>query len=353
MTPRLLPWLITLLAACGSAGVEGDTGTAAAPVPQPADAITKTTENGPVKATVALWPSTPALGDSIYLRFTVNAPAGVQVEAPFQDAGDQRLGRFRIVGFDQDTRRDGSGGTTHEQTYTLEAQISGRHRVPPLRLEMLDTRAGAPGRGSGSTAAVQELLTDEIAVVVAPVDAAAADAALAPALDGLPETVGGTSWAVMLGLVSGVAVLGAGSILALRAYRTRRRVEAQRSAYDDAVAQLRSLADGGAPDAAGADAWFVALSAIVRRYVEQRYDIRAPDLTTEEFLVVAASRSELREAHRQLLVQFLEGCDRVKFAGYRPDAEESLATLAAARGFVEDTRLAVAVAGARGAVEAA
>ena len=49
-----------------------------------------------------------------------------------------------------------------------------------------------------------------------------------------------------------------------------------------------------------------------------------------------------------LLTLFLERCDRVKFAGYRPDTEESLATLKAARGFVEDTRLrepiAVAVA---------
>jgi hypothetical protein len=48
------------------------------------------------------------------------------------------------------------------------------------------------------------------------------------------------------------------------------------------------------------------------------------------------------------LTSFLERCDRVKFAGYRPDADESLATLKAARGFVEDTRLrepiAVAVA---------
>ena len=45
------------------------------------------------------------------------------------------------------------------------------------------------------------------------------------------------------------------------------------------------------------------------------------------------------EPYRVLLSQFLERCDRVKFAGYRPDAEESLATLGAARGFVEDTRL--------------
>jgi len=92
----------------------------------------------------------------------------------------------------------------------------------------------------------------------------------------------------------------------------------------------------------------VALSAIVRHYLEQRYEIRAPELTSEEFLQVATARPELSADHRGLLCSFLERCDRVKFAGYRPDADESLATLKAARGFVEDTRLrepiAVAVA---------
>ena len=82
-------------------------------------------------------------------------------------------------------------------------------------------------------------------------------------------------------------MLGSGSILLMRNLRARRRVEAQRSAYDVAVTQLRSLADRGAPDADGADDWFVELSAIVRRYLEQRYEIRAPELTTEEFLLVA------------------------------------------------------------------
>ena len=74
-------------------------------------------------------------------------------------------------------------------------------------------------------------------------------------------------------------------------------------------------------------------------YLEQRYDIRAPELTTEEFLQVAsrAARADGRASHAALA--FLERCDRVKFAGYRPDAEESIDTLAAARAFVEDTRL--------------
>ncbi|MDQ3366025.1 MAG: hypothetical protein M3680_11410 [Myxococcota bacterium] len=305
------------------------------------DAITKTVEHGPVKATVKVWPPQPTLGDTIYVRLEVEAPAGISIDAPFQEAGDQRLGRFKVLGFVRDTARRPGGGQLHEQTYTLEAQTSGRHRVPPLRLEMLDGRSAA---GSGEQAKPQEILTDEIPLEIAPVKTEAVDAALRPARGTLDPDVGGTSWTLVLGLVSVGLIAISGGVLLVRGLRARRRIEQQRSAYEDAVAQLRALEDRGAPDAATADSWFVALSAIVRTYLEKRYGIRAPELTTEEFLQhVADVRIDgsvgLSAEHRALLVQFLERCDRVKFAGYRPDAEESLATLAAARGFIEDTRL--------------
>jgi hypothetical protein len=134
-------------------------------------------------------------------------------------------------------------------------------------------------------------------------------------------------------------VIGSGTVLALRAVAARRKVAKQKSAYDDAVAKLRALESRGAPAAEQADAWFVELSAIVRSYLERRYEIRAPELTTEEFLLVATRASALTAEHRGMLTSFLERCDRVKFAGYRPDADESIATLAAARGFIEETRL--------------
>ncbi len=336
------------LAACGGGGAPG--AEQAAEVAPPADAITKVTEQGPVKATVRVWPARPSLGDPIHLRLEIESPAGISIEAPFQEAGDQRLGRFRVIAFDRDTRHNPGGGQVQEQTYTLEAFSSGRHRIPPLRLEMIDARQGGSGPGSGSGGAAdarskpQELLTEEIPLEVAPVKAEAANADLAPPRGELEVRVGGTSPVAVLGVVSFALVLGAGGILLLRALRARRRIQLQRSAYDEAVSALRALEDRGAPDAAAADAWFVELSAIVRRYLEQRYEIRAPELTTEEFLQVATARPELSGEHRGLLSSFLERCDRVKFAGYRPDAEESLATLAAARGFVEDTRLRLAEA---------
>jgi hypothetical protein len=217
---------------------------------------------------------------------------------------------------------------------------------------MTDARGSAAGKP-------QEVLTDEVPLEIAPLPAEAANAPLKPAFGELDPRVGGIGWGSLLGIASLVAIVGSASVLGWRAWRARRRIERQRSAYDEAVAQLHDLELAGPPDDTRADAWFVALSAIVRRYLEQRYEIRAPELTTEEFLLVATARPELSGEHRALLTSFLERCDRVKFAGYRPDADESLATLKAARGFVEDTRLrepiAVAVArqGGQGSGKAA
>ncbi len=324
--------ICALLVACG--GTDDVTSPETVSLEPAKDAIAKTVENGPVKATVKVWPAKPSLGDPIYARLEVEAPAGISIDAPFQEAGDQRLGRFKVVGFTRDTQHKGSG-TLHVQTYTLEAQTSGKHRIPPLRLEMIDAR------GSGDKAKPQEVLTDEVPLEVAPVKTEAVDAQLEAARGKLDPDVGGTSWVWILGIASFSLVVGSGTILALRAMRARRRIEKQRSAYDEAVAHLHALERRGAPDATAADAWFVELSSIVRTYLEKRYEIRAPELTTEEFLQVATARPELREEHRGLLRQFLERCDRVKFAGYRPEADESLASLAAARGFIEDTRLQV------------
>ena len=299
------------------------------------DAIAKTTENGPVKATVTVWPPKPTLGDPIYLRLDVDAPAGVSIDAPFQEAGDQRMGRFKVTGFSRDTQRKPDGGLHERQTYTLEAPTSGKHRVPPLRLEMVDAR---PGQGS-ETGKTQEILTDEVPIEVAPVKQEAIAAELKPHPGTLDENVGGPPW-LWIGLGAGLlALLGIGGVAMWRVLGTKRRIAEQRSAYEDAIAALSGLQKRGAPGADDADAWFVELSSIVRTYLEGRYEIRAPELTTEEFLQEASRAKELTAEHRAQLMAFLERCDRVKFAGYRPDPAESIATLDAARGFVEDTRL--------------
>ena len=329
--------VLAVVAACGNASVL-DSGQPAKTTPT-SDALKKTSENGPVKATVTVWPPKPSLGEPIYLKLDIEAPAGISVDAPFQEAGDQRLGRFKIVGFVRDTQRKPDGSQHQEQTYTLEAPTSGKHRVPPLRLEMVDARGDA-GSAAGKP---QEILTEEVSIDIAPVSTEATDAKLRAVAGKLDPEVGGTPW-LLIGILGGGAIaLGAGSLLLWRMWSARRRIAVKTSAYEEAIGKLRALEVRGAPAAEQADAWFVELSAIVRRYLEHRYDIRAPELTTEEFLQVASRAPELTAAHRTQLSQFLDRCDRVKFAGYRPDSNESIDTLAAARAFVEDTRLRDAV----------
>lgn len=309
--------MLVALAACGGGGPARPAERAPEPPPE---ALARDTEQGPVKARVQLWPTAPTLGDPIYLRLTIETRPGATASAPFDH---EALGRFRVVHWTPSSARRDDGTMVETQTYTLEAPGSGKFRVPPLRVLV-----GA-----------EELLTEELPLTVAPLDPARASEALAPARPALPATRTESVlplWALAVVPLVGLVVA---AVLVVGALRRRAVRQARVSAYDDAVARLAALEARGAPDPGAADAWFVELSAIVRRYLEGRYGVRAPELTTEEFLQEAQRAAGLTPRHRELLVAFLERCDRVKFAGYRPDADESLDTLRAARAFVEDTRV--------------
>ena len=88
------------------------------------------------------------------------------------------------------------------------------------------------------------------------------------------------------------------------------------------------------------DAFFVRLSGVIRRYLEDRFALRSPELTTEEFLDELAVSPDLLRSHQEVLRDFLRRADLVKFAHYLPtssDVEDSLDT---ARRFLEATRSA-------------
>ena len=61
----------------------------------------------------------------------------------------------------------------------------------------------------------------------------------------------------------------------------------------------------------------------MRRYLEDRFELRAPELTTEEFLDVAGSANRLSHDHQSLLRDFLRQADLVKFAGVRASERRS------------------------------
>lgn len=107
-------------------------------------------------------------------------------------------------------------------------------------------------------------------------------------------------------------------------------------AAEDALAALESLA----PLIEREDglAYADESSAIIRRYLETKYQFHAPRLTTEEFLQQASRVPLLRPAHQRLLRGYLQGCDLLKFGKARANVDELRELHAAALGFVRDTR---------------
>ena len=80
-----------------------------------------------------------------------------------------------------------------------------------------------------------------------------------------------------------------------------------------------------------------AVSDVLRAYIEQRFVVKAPEHTTEEFLAEALRHPAL--ATRQATLEpFLTLCDLVKFARHRPGLDQVNDLLVTAERFVEDTR---------------
>jgi hypothetical protein len=304
--------------------------------PAAAETLLQTSESGPVKVTVAVSPKAPRLGDPLTLTLTVVAQAQVAVEMPpFGEA----LGRFSITSFTPRSETQKDGSVTQVQRYVLEAPMSGRQRIPSLRIEFTDNRPGQAAHGDDGRP--HEILTDEVAIDIASVLPEGDKASELRGLRGplpLSESLLRTR-GFRLVLIPAVLLVAALAYLGFRRLQRRSQLRVRASAYDVAAARLAELARRGWPQSEQVDPWYVELSDIVRRYIEDRYGVRAPELTTEEFLREARQQLRMQDRHRELLAAFLQTCDRVKFAGYRPAESESRQALEEARRYLEETRL--------------
>ncbi len=79
------------------------------------------------------------------------------------------------------------------------------------------------------------------------------------------------------------------------------------------------------------------VSDVLRTYVEDRFNIHAPDRTTEEFMEELRTSQQLHVNHKVLLEDFLSRCDLVKFARFEPSEPELQSLLDSALRFVDDT----------------
>ena len=140
-----------------------------------------------------------------------------------------------------------------------------------------------------------------------------------------------------------VVLLLAGLFWALRKMLLRRRVtrapspEPLSPPWAVAFQRLEALKQAGLPEGGGVKDFYTELSDILRRYMEGRFQIRAPEMTTEEFLVYLKKTPALNAQHKSSLQDFLNSCDMVKFARFSSSPAEMERSLNLAWQLVAET----------------
>lgn len=84
--------------------------------------------------------------------------------------------------------------------------------------------------------------------------------------------------------------------------------------------------------------YYYLTSNCLRQYLENRFNLRAPEQTTEEFLESAARNGTLEGRFVNLLKEYLERCDLVKYAKLEPHAGELTKLVETTRKFIEETK---------------
>ena len=140
----------------------------------------------------------------------------------------------------------------------------------------------------------------------------------------------------------GICVFGCLAVLGAIWYLIRliaRKVKEHRmSPIERAWVELDRLLKKGLPGRGRYKDFYVELTMVVRRYIQRKYGIKAPHLTTEEFLrsdrIIELANNRIDD-----LRSFLESADMVKFAGVEATPEMADEATDSARGYLKSDAL--------------
>ena len=145
-----------------------------------------------------------------------------------------------------------------------------------------------------------------------------------------------------LALIAG-AFAAAAALLWFGVKRLLGRIREHRmSPIERAWVELDRLLRKGLPGRGRYKDFYVELTMVVRRYVQRKYGIRAPHLTTEEFLKQLGESGILGAGRKASIREFLESADMVKFAGVQATPEMADAATDSARGYLSGDAAEVA-----------
>ncbi len=289
--------------------------------------VDKVYERGPVAVHVRLDKTKLSIADTVLLQFEATVQPGYKIEMP---RVDKTLENFGIVDWDDlGEKLDAKNDVVTTYQYRLEPFLSGNYEIPAFTFEFHD--ANDPN-------ATHELTSEPIAVEVTSLLGDQRAKLVIEDIEGVVEMPKPARrwwlWAVAA-LV--VAAIPAGWLL-LRGRRAKQLVRIFKPAHEVAYARLKALVALNLVEQGRIKEFYEQISGILRHYIEDRFDLRAPERTTEEFLAELRNAEVLASSDKQTLEEFLTHCDLVKFAKHEPPTEQIQRTFDLVKDFIERTR---------------
>jgi hypothetical protein len=260
------------------------------------------------------------IGDKITYVIEVNSPKGVQVELPKFKNG--KAGDFEIKDSGATQEKKFFGGTRYKNWYALAAYEPGKYKTP----------AAAVRFRSAKTDDWKAKGLNQIEVTI---DSVLPKGKTISDIKDIKPPI--QPFSINYWLVGSILAALAVAWSAVTSYIRYKNRLPPRSPYEIAVAELEE-AKVMLNASSDIKEYYVKVSDSIRRYIENVFKLRAPEMTTQEFLGSLQAAGQLPAEYKGLLKEFMEACDLVKFAKYLPVKKEAESVLVTARNFIDGTK---------------
>ena len=280
---------------------------------------------GGVKLEVTITPSVIDLAGDTEVVLSLEYPGAMSVSLP-QDLSTRFEG-FTIEGT-YSPEKVSAGALSKQSTHVRLRPVptAERYRIKPLAVEVVDTSFSQPQKSWHPTRQIIIETKSQTADVQETVSANLSPIYIRPSFKVV----------LKIGLIVAIAAV---VIIALyfiaSAIRMRQKIK-KMSPKERAFFELANLLKKKLPEKGLFKDFYVELSMVIRRYIERRYGIRAPEQTTEEFLSVAKIHPSFTEGTTKSLEAFLCSADLIKFATASASVSTASEAAESAKSYIEN-----------------
>lgn len=290
--------------------------------------IVRPYEKGPLSVSEKIDKSKINLSELLNMQLVAVSPEGYGVDV--NDMGAD-LEDFSIVKWKkEDDRLDSDNNIVRTYNYQLEPSSDGVLKLPAITFKFTDL---------GDDKKTHEIATEVIYIEVVTTIVADANNPVGIAdIEDVVEMKANT----LLWLSAGLVVLMVFILLMAFIYSRKKQqitaIRIYKPAHEIAMEKLAQLERENLLIRGLIKLFYEKISGILRHYIEDRFDLNAPERTTEEFLAELKYSTVLSNEDKDLLAKFLQQCDLVKFAKHQPGQQQVESTFEVVRDFVDKTK---------------